>query len=216
MEYDECNPYMEDIKLKRIFVDVSPGKLKKVIIHPELPLMLTWDAKNNVCLYELDGNFRQLNTFTPYTLVEDSGGIKIPPLGVTLKSLCFADKYTQKWSSLSQMGLTLMDEDIQVEDHNFIIFVFDLFIVFHDYKTKKNKYLQKADIESKGFSCCIGVSKDSVAIGSSDGWITMFKISEWSIGRLLSKGYHNKAITHMDTLVRYKKSYVVSASSDGL
>lgn len=44
----------------------------------------------------------------------------------------------------------------------------------------------------------------------------MFKLSEWSVGRLLSRGYHSKAITCLDLLIRYKKSYIVSASSDGV
>ena len=153
MEYDECNPFMEDIKLKKIMLDTNPNKIKKVISHPELPLMLVWDNKSIVTLWETEGNFRLLNTFTPYTLVEDSEGIKIPPLGISLKSVTFADEYTIKWNSISQMGFTYMEEaSTSAKENNFIIFVFDKFIVFHDYKTKKNKYLQKSDIESKGFA----------------------------------------------------------------
>jgi len=208
---------MDDIKLRKIMTDANPNKIKKIISHPELPLLLVWDAKSTVTLWETEGSYRCLNTFTPYTLLEDSDGIRVPPLGISLKSVSFADKYTLKWNSASQMGFTLMDEDSNLtQENNFIIFVFDLFIIFHDYKTKKNRYLQKADIESKGFSSCIGVSRDFVAIGNTDGWITMFKISEWSVGRLLSKGYHSKAVAHMDVLIRYKKAYIVSGGNDGL
>ncbi|CAI2384942.1 unnamed protein product [Moneuplotes crassus] len=217
MEYDKCNPYCEDIKLRKILVDVNPNKIKKIVCHPELPLMLVWDAKSTVTLWETDGHYRCLNTFTPYTLLEDSDGIKVPPLGISLKSVAFADEHTIKWSSVSQMGFTMIEEESSLDqDHSLIIFVFELFIIFHDYRTKKNRYLQKADIESKGFASCIGVSKDFVAIGNTDGWITMFKISEWSVGRLLSKGYHTKAVVQLDVLIRYKKAYVVSGGNDGL
>jgi hypothetical protein len=222
---------MEDIKLKKILSDITPGKIKKVIVHPYHPWVLICDSKNTVSLYSYTSPCTLLNTFTPYTLLEDSDNIKMPSLGVTLRSVCFSDMYTLKYSSLSQMGFTLMDEEFHDAMPNYItserkgtepnancdiIFVFDQFIIFHDYTTKKNRYLQKSDIDSKGFASCIGVSRDFVAIGSVDGWITMFKLSEWSVGRLLSKGYHTKAITAMDTLVRYRKSYIVSASSDGL
>ena len=102
------------------------------------------------------------------------------------------------------------------ESHSLIIFVFKFVIIFHDYNTKKNRYLHKNDLEIKEFSCCIGISRDFVAIGTGDGLITMFKLSEWSIGRLLSKGYHTKTITCLDLLIRYGQSYIISASSDGL
>ena len=222
MEYEEWNPFMEDIKLKQIFTDVCPNKIKKIIWHPERPWFLAWDSKSNVTLWEYEGCQKLLSTFTTNSLIKDSSGIKLPPLGVSLKGVCFHDEYTIKWNSLSRMGFA-MSKNYQTNDqigkdspYSFIIFVFEHFIVFHDYKTKVNKYLQKTEIDSKGFSSCVGVSQDFVAIGSTGGWITMFKISDWSVGRLLSKGYHTKSITWMDTLIRWKQSYIISASSDGV
>ena len=187
---------MEDIKLKQIFTDVCPHKIKKITCHPEKPWFLASDSKSNVTLWEYEGSQKLLSTFTTNSLIKDSSGIKLPPLGVSLKSVWFFDEYTLKWNSVSRMGFT-MSNDYQTNDqigkdspYSFIIFVFELFIVFHDYKTKINKYLQKTDIDSKGFASWIGVSQDFVAIGSTDGWITMFKISEWSVGRLLCCSYN--------------------------
>ena len=124
---------------------------------------------------------------------------------------------------MSQMGFTMISDDQDSKGfhhnkgtHSLIIFVFKFVIIFHDYNTKKNRYLHKNDLDIKEFSSCIGISSDFVAIGTGDGLITLFKLSEWSVGRLLSRGYHTKAITHMELLIRYKKSYILTASNDGL
>jgi len=90
-------------------------------------------------------------------LIEDSPGIRLPPLGITLKNVCFSDEHTVKYSSLSPLGFTQpLDQQTGTchssPNKSMIIFVFDFFIVFHDYKTRRNQYLQKADVDSKGFA----------------------------------------------------------------